>query len=317
MKFEMAPLEGVTTYIYRNAHARYFGKMDKYYTPFLSLHKEKEFSHKEWNEILPEHNEGLCVVPQVLTNSSADFLKAARQLKEIGYDEVNINMGCPSGTVTAKGKGAGMLADAEKLDTFLAEIFEQTPVAVSVKTRLGMEAPEEWDKLLEIYRKYPLKELIVHARVRNDFYVNQTNWEAFGKALSDSILPICYNGDIFSCETYEKLVHTFPTLEHVMLGRGLIAYPALFQELQNRDNSSLGSKGMSEAEKERFRAFHDELYAGYQRIQSGERNILFRMKECWIYMIQAFENGEKYGKKIKKANSCAEYEKIVEQLFKG
>ena len=316
MKFEMAPLEGITTYIYRNAHARYFGKMDKYYTPFLSLHKEKEFSHKEWNEILPEHNEGLCVVPQVLTNSSEDFLKAANKLKEIGYEEVNINIGCPSGTVTAKGKGAGMLAAPEKLDAFLAEIFEQTPVSVSVKTRLGMDSAEEWDELLGIYKKYPLKELIIHARVRQDFYVNSTNWEAFGKALSDSRFPICYNGDVFTPEAYEKLTHTFPTLENVMLGRGLIAYPALLEELQNQDNSNrFGCRQMNAAEKERLRAFHDELYAGYQRIQSGEKNILFRMKECWTYMIQAFENGEKYGKKIRKANSCAEYEKIIAQLF--
>ena len=321
MKFEMAPLEGITTYIYRNAHAKYFGKMDKYYTPFLSLHKEKEFSHKELNEILPEHNEGLCVVPQVLTNSAEDFLKAANKLKEIGYEEVNINAGCPSGTVTAKGKGAGILADAEKLDAFLAEIFDRTPISVSIKTRLGMETWEEWNQLLEIYNKYPLKELVVHARVRQDFYVNKTNWEAFGKTLLDNKFPICYNGDIFSQEDYEKLVGEFPTLENVMLGRGLICCPGLFGELQrfrNRENftDNQGAKDDT-TEMERLRAFHDEVYAGYQRIQSGERNVLFRMKELWIYMIQSFENAEKYGKKIKKANSCGEYEKVINQLLCG
>lgn len=315
MRFEMAPLEGITTYIYRNAHARHFGKMDKYYTPFLSLHKEKEFSHKELNEILPEHNEGLYVIPQVLTNSAEDFLKAAQKLKEIGYNEVNINIGCPSGTVTAKGKGAGMLENPESLDAFLAEIFERTPISVSVKTRLGMSDAEEWDRLLEIYNRYPLKELIVHARVREDFYKNTPNWEAFGKALSDSRCPVCYNGDIFDRAGYDKLTQTFPALESVMLGRGLITNPALFGELQDRKPDAPNNENQNIAEKERLRAFHDELYAGYQVIQSGEKNILFRMKEFWVYMIQSFENAEKYGKKIRKANSCAEYEKIINQLF--
>ena len=310
MKFEMAPLEGITTYIYRNAHARYYGKMDKYYTPFLSLHKEKEFSSKELKEILPEHNEGLCVIPQVLTNSAEDFWEAAQKLKEMGYEEVNINFGCPSGTVTAKGKGAGMLADLEKIDAFLAKIFENPPVAVSVKTRLGMRDAQEWDALLEIYKKYPLKELIVHARVRQDFYGNCPNWEAFGKALSGSKFPICYNGDIFEESSYEKVRQTFPSLERVMLGRGLIADPALIGKLRGQQAVS------KEEEKARLRAFHDELYAGYQEIQSGERNVLFRMKEFWVYMIQSFENAEKYGKKIRKANRCAEYEGVINELFR-
>lgn len=316
MRFEMAPLEGITTCIYRNAHAKYYGKMDKYYTPFLSLHKEKEFGHKELNEILPEHNEGLLVVPQVLTNRSEDFLRAADKLKKMGYEEVNINLGCPSGTVTAKGKGAGMLTDLEVLDSFLEKIFDQTPVAVSVKTRLGVNDAEEWNELLEVYRKYPLKELIVHARVRQDFYGNSVNWEAFGKAFQKSDISVCYNGDVFTCEDYKNLTAAFPMLDNVMLGRGLIADPALLEKIRNAQSGSrLGNEKNNKLEKERFKAFHDELYSGYQRIQSGEKNVLFRMKECWNYMIRFFENGEKYAKKIRKANSCAEYERVIAQLL--
>lgn len=307
MKFEMAPLEGITTYIYRNAHAGHYGKMDKYYTPFLSLHKEKKFSQKELNEILPEHNEGLNVVPQVLTNCAEDFLRAAEQLKEIGYEEVNLNLGCPSGTVTAKGKGAGMLADADRLDAFLEEIFEKTPVAVSIKTRLGIQQAEEWDALLARYRKYPLKELIVHARVRQDFYGNKPDYEAFGKSFGGSC-EVCYNGDIFDRESFLALKERFPKLEQVMLGRGLIARPYLAASLKNG--------GIDKAEKERLRSFHDELYAGYQRIQSGEKNVLFRMKEFWTYMIQPFENAEKYGKKIRKASGCLAYEGVIDELFR-
>ena len=183
MRLEMAPLEGLTTYIFRNAYAKHFGCMDKYYTPFLSLHKEKEFSHKEKQEVFLENNKGLWVVPQVLTNSAQDFLKAAKTLKEMCYEEVNINLGCPSGTVVPKGKGAGLLSDPKRLEQFLEECFESTPVKISVKTRLGMENEEEWEKLLDIYNQFPLEELIVHARVREDYYKKPVRWEAFAKAL--------------------------------------------------------------------------------------------------------------------------------------
>ena len=296
---EMAPLEGITTYVYRNAYAKHFGKIDKYYTPFISLHKEKEFNHKERQELTPENNEGLWVVPQVLTNSSEDFLKAAEKIKALGYDEININMGCPSGTVTTKGKGAGMLADKERLKRFLEEVFARTPVEISVKTRLGIELPEEWEELLDIYNGFPIKELIIHARVREDFYNNAPNMDAFEKAVRNSKNPICYNGDIFSKEDYERLVAMFPT--NVMLGRGLIANPALAAEITGGHPYKI----------EEFRAFHDEVYAGYQALLFGDKNVLFKMKELWFYMLRAFPSGENYAKKLKKVNSCKEYEALI------
>ena len=323
IKLEMAPMEGITTYIYRNAFARHFGKIDKYYTPFISLHREKEFNHKERNEILPEHNAGIFVVPQVLTNSSEDFLRAARKLEALGYEEVNINLGCPSGTVTAKGKGAGMLSDPDRLDAFLDGIFAGTPVAVSVKTRLGMTDVSEWDGLLAVYRSYPLKELIIHARVRDDFYENSPNPDAFAKALPESPWPVCYNGDIFSAEDYERSVQTFAGLERVMLGRGLLAdpyLPAKICTLTGEADSDSACKNTCSAEicfrdRRCIREFHDEVYRGYQETQMGERNVLFRMKELWTYMIHGFESSDKWAKKIRKAGSYAAYEEAVRELM--
>jgi len=308
MILEMAPLEGITTYVYRNAHAKYFGKLDKYYTPFLSLHKEKEFNHKEWQEILPEHNEGLGVIPQVLTNSAEDFLRAAEKLKTLGYEEININMGCPSGTVTAKAKGAGMLDDPMRLDRFLSEIFEKAEIEISVKTRLGMEKPEEWEDLLRIYNKYPLKELIIHARVRADFYQNMPNWDAFAQAVEKSRNPICYNGDIFTMEDYNKLVERFPSLDRVMLGRGILRNPFLPEEI--------GRSFQSEEDPGRLQAFHDTLYIEYQKLLSGDRNILFKMKELWSYMVWLWPEVERHQKAIRKAKSCSEYEIYVKKMFK-
>ncbi len=310
MKLEMAPLEGLTTYIFRNTHAKYFGKMDKYYTPFLSLHKEKEFSHKERQEILPENNEGLWVVPQVLTNSAEDFLKAAGKLKALGYEEVNINLGCPSGTVVPKGKGAGMLAEPERLEQFLTEVFENTPLKISIKTRLGMTDEAEWSRLLEIYNRFPLEELIVHARVREDYYKKPVRPEAFAHTMEYSKCPVCYNGDIFAVEDYVALTKKFPNLPAVMLGRGLLRNPGLAEEISEKSNAF-------PTYKVRLHAFHDELYSEYQKILSGDRNVLFKMKEFWSYLICNFPDMEKQLKKLHKTKSCAEYESWVRILFQG
>ena len=310
MKLEMAPLEGLTTYIFRNTHAKYFGKMDKYYTPFLSLHKEKEFSHKERQEILPENNEGLWVVPQVLTNSAEDFLKAAGKLKTLGYEEVNINLGCPSGTVVPKGKGAGMLAEPERLEQFLTEVFENTPLKISIKTRLGMTDEAEWSRLLEIYNRFPLEELIVHARVREDYYKKPVRPEAFAHTMEQSKCQVCYNGDIFAVEDYAELTKRFPNLPAVMLGRGLLRKPGLAEEISEKANAFPTSKV-------RLHAFHDELYSEYQKILSGDRNVLFKMKEFWSYLICNFPDMEKQLKKLHKTKSCAEYESWVRILFQG
>lgn len=310
MKLEMAPLEGLTTYIFRNTHAKYFGKMDKYYTPFLSLHKEKEFSHKERQEILPENNEGLWVVPQVLTNSAEDFLKAAGKLKALGYEEVNINLGCPSGTVVPKGKGAGMLAEPERLEQFLTEVFENTPLKISIKTRLGMTDEAEWSRLLEIYNRFPLEELIVHVRVREDYYKKPVRPEAFAYTMEQSKCPVCYNGDIFAVEDYVALTKKFPNLPAVMLGRGLLRNPGLAEEISEKSNAF-------PTYKVRLHAFHDELYSEYQKILSGDRNVLFKMKEFWSYLICNFPDMEKQLKKLHKTKSCAEYESWVRILFQG
>lgn len=303
MRLEMAPLEGLTNYVFRNAYAKYFGYVDKYYTPFLSLHKEKEFNHKERQEILPENNKNLWVVPQVLTNSSEDFLRAAHTLKGFGYDEVNINLGCPSGTVVPKCKGAGMLADTARLEHFLEECFEKTPVKISIKTRLGMETEEEWEKILTIYNRFPVEELIVHARVREDYYKNPVRLESFGKALAKSKCPVCYNGDIFTVEDYIRLRELFPELEAVMLGRGLLRNPRLAEEIVNTEE--VGEK------KERVMAFHDELYTSYKQILGGDRNVLFKMKELWSYLIYSFPEKEKQMKKLHKLKTCVEYESWV------
>lgn len=305
MKYYLAPLEGITTYVYRNAYHKCFYPMDKYFTPFIVPHKEKKFSTRERKELTPENNQGLFVVPQLLTNNAEDFLKIARDITQFGYQEINLNLGCPSGTVVSKKKGSGFLAFPEELDHFLEEIFEKADFKISIKTRIGKENPEEFYRLLEIYNKYPIEELIIHPRVQTDLYKNTPNLEMYRFAYEHSKNPLCYNGDLFTSAKYDAFMKGFADSDKIMFGRGIIANPALIQEIAQNQPMT----------KEQFFSFHNMIYEEYQQISCGERNVLFKMKELWFYMADLFESSEKFMKKIKKSEKLKVYESVVRDLF--
>ena len=307
MRLYLAPLEGITGWIFRSALYKCFGGFDKYFVPFIRPNQMGHFSAREKKDILPAHNEGMYTVPQILTNKPEDFIRTAAKLKEYGYEEINLNLGCPSKTVVTKGRGAGFLAYPDRLDAFLDEIFEKCDIRISIKTRLGMEEPEEFYDLMEIYNKYPMEELIIHPRVQKDFYKNTANLELFSEILPESRNPVCYNGDIFTPDDYERFVNLQPSVEGIMTGRGVLGDPALARRI----------RGGSAAGKEELRRFHELLYAGYCEEMSGDRTILYKMKELWTYLAPGFTNYKKYAKKIKKAEKCPVYEKVVEELFEN
>lgn len=338
MNLYFAPLEGIGGYIYRNAQADYFEKADKYFSPFLAPNQNRSISPKEYKDIAPEHNEGIYLVPQIMANNAEVFLKAVQELEQLGYQEVNLNLGCPSRTVVTKYRGAGFLAKPDALEQFLEEVYGRINIRLSLKTRLGMEDEDEFEHLLEIYNKFPVTELIIHPRVQTDYYKNKPRMEYFLKALEISKNPVVYNGDIFTGDSYkQKLAQIFTTtvthaenkteavktslpesnrntvlesgkgkqLSAVMLGRGVLATPALFGEI--RDTQALT--------KQRLWEFHERLLADYSQEMSGERNVLFKMKELWFYLAWSFENSEKYEKKIRKAQHLSDYRLVVRQLF--
>ena len=216
MKLYLAPLEGITGWIFRDAVNRCFGGFDKYFVPFIRPNQMGHLSAREKKDILPEHNQNMYTIPQILTNRADDFVRTANKLKEYGYSEVNLNLGCPSRTVVTKGRGSGFLAYPDKLDAFLGEIFESCDMKISIKTRLGMEDPEEFRRLIEIYNKYPVCELIIHPRVQKDFYSNMPDREMFGEVLPKSRSSVCYNGDIFTPEDYQNFIKDFPDVLEVM-----------------------------------------------------------------------------------------------------
>lgn len=305
MNFYFAPMEGITGYVFRNAHHACFPSVDRYYTPFLSPNQNRPMSPKEKRDVLPENNQNIPLIPQILTNNRSQFLQAAQVLADMGYHEVNLNLGCPSATVVTKGKGAGFLGEKEKLRTFLDEIYEKSPISVSLKTRLGMHDPMEILELLELFRPYPVKEWILHARIREDYYKFEPRLDAFSIAAEQSPFPLCYNGDIFSVSDFQLVRQRFPQISAVMLGRGLIANPALVREI----------RGGKPCTKEEFLSFHHRICHGYEEVMSGDRNVLFKMKELWAYWKNLFEKEEKLLKKIRKANSLAEYHAAVLMLL--
>ncbi len=306
MNYYFAPMEGITGYVYRNAHKAFFNDIDKYYSPFIVANQSDSFKTKELNDVLPENNQGLTLIPQILTNQARDFIHTSKKLKHLGYHEINLNLGCPSGTVVAKNRGSGFLAKREELDEFLYEIYSASITKISIKTRLGKEEPEEFYELIELFNKYPIEELIIHPRIQKDFYKNKPNLKIFKEALTLSKNPVCYNGDIFTAEDYQAFTADFPDVKTIMLGRGLITNPSLIHNISNHEKLNM----------ELLKNFHDKVYEGYQKTLYGDRNILFKMKEIWFYMIWIFTNNEKYAKKIKKADKLSDYNEAVTSLFR-
>ena len=278
MKFYLAPMEGITGHIYRNSYEKYFHNIDKYFTPFIVPNQSVSLKTKELKDLLPQNNKGLNIVPQILTNDAEGFILTANKLKQLGYEEINLNLGCPAGTVVSKKRGSGFLAYPEELDKFLDEIYKIDNMKISIKTRLGKERADEFYKLIEIYIKDALK-LSKHS--------------------------ICYNGDIFTLNSYNKIINEFPEVNKVMLGRGILANPGLIGEIKNNEF----------ANKEIIKMFHDEIFEKYTILLNEDKNAMYRMKELWGYMSHIFTNNKKYYKKIKKAQKAIDYKNAVNSLF--
>ena len=304
MKVYFAPMEGVTDVVYRRVHHDCFSGVDKYFIPFISPTQHLTFTSREQRAVSPEENAGIPAVPQILTKNAGHFVWMAQALSDAGYGEINLNLGCPSGTVTAKGKGSGMLRDVETLERFLDEVFSHSALPVSIKTRVGYESVEEWPRLLELFSRYPVKELIVHPRTRREFYGGRAHRELCADVLDKTNLPLVYNGDLFTVADCAELMKMYPGASAMMIGRGLVANPAMAQELRGGEKLNL----------EMLRDFHDRLYEAY--LARWPRNaVIGHMHEIMSYVMHCFENPAKPRKAMRKATTQAAYLEAVRSLF--
>ncbi len=300
MQHYFAPMEGLTDSVYRRLHHTYFGGVDRYYMPFISPTMHRTLTHREERDLPLADAADFCAIPQVLTKNAGDFLWAAQVCRDRGYTQINLNLGCPSGTVVAKGKGAGMLRDPGELDAFFSEIFAATPLPVSVKTRLGLTESGEFPAILEVLNRYPITELTVHPRVRKQFYDGVVDMEMFRYAAENSEIPLCFNGDLRSLEDISVFSADFPKIGAVMLGRGLLADPGMF---------SGGTK------KEDLRGFMEELLGEYMALFGGPRNAMFRLKEHWGMILGARPGTEKLLKRLRKTTDVEQYKASTQEIF--
>ena len=306
-RYYAAPMEGVTGAMWRRTHQKYFPGADQYYTPFLTPTQAHKLTPREKRELLPEYNGSAVLVPQIMTRQAENFIWCAGAMGELGYEEVNLNLGCPSATVVTKGKGAGMLADLDALRRFLEGVFSAgLDMKISVKTRLGLETPEEFTAILAVLREFPLSELIVHPRVRRDMYTGPCRLEWYAAAAEESPFPVCYNGDVLSPGDRDGVLARFPQTTAVMVGRGLLADPALIRKLQ-------GGPG---ADRDTLAAFVGELYEEYVAAFRSRGNAMLRMKEVWSYLLYLFDGGQNFRKSIQRCRDTGDYERTVEELFR-
>ena len=303
MRYYYAPMEGITDSIYRRVHHKYFGGVDRYYMPFLSPTIHRTLTHKEDRELPVADREGFVAIPQILTRVAEDFLWAAQVCADRGYEEVNLNVGCPSGTVVSKGKGSGMLRDLPALDAFLEEVFSRSPLPISVKTRLGLENPSDFPQILEIYNRYPIRELTIHPRTRKEFYSGQLHQEQFAYAVEHSANPLCFNGEVRKATDIDAIAQAYPGVEAVMIGRGLIADPGM-----------LLPGGTT---REALHGFVRELTDCYVEAFGGARNAMFRMKENWGFLRHRFEGSERLWKQLRKTTDLSEYHAITSEIFRS
>ena len=300
MNFYFAPLEGVTDATFRQIHHACFSGVSKYFIPFVSPTQNLVFTSRDLAAIAPENNAGVPAVPQLLAKDASLFLWAAQALGDMGYSEVNLNLGCPSGTVTAKGKGSGLLTDIPALERLLDGIFEQSLLPVSIKTRIGYAHAEEFDRLIDVFARYPIHELIIHPRTRTEFYKGTPHRNAYAQACAALSLPLCYNGDLFAVADCRELIEQFPDTHALMLGRGLIANPALCSDRPLTRDALIH--------------FHDQLLAAYQE-KYPPHVVLGRMREIAKHFVCCFDAPEKPRKAIRKATRIEAYLDAIDRLF--
>ena len=298
-----APLEGITVAAFRHVHRDVFGGADTYYTPFLATNQHHHFKHRDEREYLPYDPQ---LIPQVLTANAADFIWAAREIASAGYEEVNLNLGCPSPTVVTKGKGSGMLADPERLKVFFEEVFAAGDLPrISVKTRIGYSDASESAAQGEVLGRFPFCEVIIHPRVRTDLYRGTPNLEAFREMAAQLTCPVCYNGDIRTAEDAARILEALPGVRRIMIGRGLVADPALAREI----------RGGKAASGEEMRTYLDAMWDAYREAGFAEKDILFKMKELWFYLGSRYPDGEDALARIRKSKDPDEYRVVLRDFF--
>lgn len=309
MKIILAPIQGVTFAHYRNLHAQIFGGVDTYYAPFIATTNVKNIGMKVFKDILPEYNDqSIHVLPQLIGKEGNDFRKYANIITELGYKEIDWNIGCPYHTVTKKKKGSGILPYPRMIRTFLEEVCKDTHYDLTVKMRLGYEDYDEGIEVIKILNEYPIKGVTIHGRTAEQLYNGHVDLDAFDRLYEICEHEVTYNGDIFTKEDFDRIQNRYPKINHFMLARGALRdpfLPAAIKGVSVPDNKKL----------EIIKDFHDGVYNHYRDILSGDKHLTDKMKEFWYYTSTHLDHDGKFMKKIRKVKSREAYLDIVHQML--
>ena len=306
----LGPFQGITDAPFRNVFKRHFGGIDKFYTPFFTgIHKEEHAKNLQGEEIDPHYNDVETLTPQILSTDAEEILRFAKQCQQLGYKEINLNMGCPFPRVANKKRGCGLLPYPDKVEAMLERVFEEIDIKFSVKCRLGYFDPKEIDAILPIFNKFPISELIIHPRIGKQLYKGEADVERFKALIPYINAPLVYNGDIVSEDSFNRISNAVQPVNQFMLGRGILANPFLAEQIKN-DKASTHDK------MERLQNYVIDLYEDRLHHAGGSPKVLGRMKELWSYLMNSFEEPQVVWRKIKKINALKEYEEAVETIFK-
>ena len=311
IKIYQAPLQGFTDFDFRKALAESFGGVDKYFIPYLSYGKGREIKKSQLREVFPENNGSLPVVPQVLFSDQAELFDLIAILIDCGYQDVNLNLGCPYPMATNKGRGAAWLEKPEALDEILQQLYAKGfPAKFSVKMRAGMKNDQDAKAIFDVLNRFPLEELIFHPRTASQMYDGKANPQLFAEAISQVKHPIVYNGDISSVADFQEIQSLLPEQKSWMIGRGLLTNPALAAQLK-------GEVFETKALRKQMREFHDQLLEAYSARLQGDGHIVMKMSQFWAYFSESFENPHKAMKLVKKSSSLLKYNAAVTEIFRS
>lgn len=308
-KLISSPLQGFTDFRFRNSFHKFFGGIDTFYAPYIRLNGKFEIKPAYQRDLLPKNNEGISLVPQIMTNSADEFLFVAKYVQSLGYNELNWNLGCPYPMVTKRGMGAGLISQSDRIDDILNKVHQESDIVVSMKMRLGFESSSEILETLPVLNAYPIKSIGIHARLGKQLYKGGVDLDGFEACLNKTNHTIFYNGDITSVEVFNEMKKRFSSISTWMIGRGLISNPFLPQMIKD-ETTKFPINSL-----EVFKLFHEELLNKYSEALSGDKHLIIKMHHFWEYFVTIFEEHKKPLKKIKKAKTIEAYHLAVDEMF--
>jgi tRNA-dihydrouridine synthase B len=303
----LAPLRGVTTRVYRTAFHRSFGGVDVALAPFALVPAGADVSARDLADVDPARGQAMSVIPQLIGSAPERLATACRMLAAQGHAEVNLNLGCPYPFVVRKRRGAGLLAMPDAIRAALDAIFAAVDVAISIKTRLGLDERGQLLALADLFNGYPLKEITIHPRTARQMYDGPLDLEMFERCADALAAPVVFNGGIRTLDEFRRTSDRLKGVSRWMIGRGLVADPCLAAAI----------KGLPVPADPRaaIAAFVDDLAEAYARELSGDAHLLDRMKELWKYLRASFRDGERFGQKVGRTHSLSAYRAMAVEFL--